>query len=385
MCQCPQNNCGCSETTTTYNLCNTCPPETCTCPVEITTNCITLSEDLTCSGVLAGTNFTEAIQQLDEYVCDAISQLGGSTNLINIGDGAEIYKGIDGLGKREIRSITSSGGVIITENADTIDFSVTGAETKLTAGSNITVSGVGTTASPYLISNTQVVDGSETKLVNGTNTTVTGTGTVGSPYQIAVPNVDGTETKVSAGTNVTISGNGSIATPYIINSTGEATVINAGTNISVTGTGTGGSPYIINNILVVDGSETKVSGGITTTVTGNGTIATPYVTEVKNNQKVLTYPGDFTGTNYTLTNSDFDTLIFINNAATDVTITVPTGLVDKFYSVFIRQGSGEVAFVASGTTINTAVGLRISLQNDHICLDKVGSTEVFHLTGNSKV
>lgn len=416
MCNC-QNNCGCSEKTVEYNICNPCPAEPCTCPVEITTNCITLAEDLSCSGVLAGTNFTEALQQVDEYICDALSQLGGTTNLVNIGEGAEIYKGVDGLGRREIKSIVSDGGIVIVENPDTISLNVTGAETKITAGTNTTITGLGTTASPYIvnsigadgsetkinigsnlsisgngttatpyiITNTMVVDGSETKIASGTGTSVTGNGTITTPYQISV---DGAETKLTAGTNVTVTGNGSVATPYIINSTGadgSETKINAGTNISVTGTGTTGTPYVINNTLTVDGSETKLNGGTTTTVAGNGTIATPYTVEVKNNQKVLTYPGDFTGTNYTLTNSDFDTLIFVNNGATNVTITVPTGLVDKFYSVFIRQGSGEVSFVASGTTINTAVGLKISLQNDHACLDKVGATTVFHLTGNTKV
>jgi len=141
----------------------------------------------------------------------------------------------------------------------------------------------------------------------------------------------------------------------------------------------------LDDIPIIDGSETKINSGITTTKTGLGTIISPYVIEVNNNQKILTYPEDFTGINYTLTNSDFDTLIFINNGSTNVTITVPIGLLNKFYSVFIRQGTGEVSFVASGTTLRTPVGLRISLQNDHICLDKVGSTEVFHLTGNSKV
>lgn len=125
MCQCQQTNCGCSETTTTYNLCSTCPPETCTCPIQLSTDCITLSEDLSCSGVVAGTNFTEAIQQLDEYICTAIEQSGTTINLINVGAGAEVYKGVDNLGRKELRTITSEDdSITVTEGINTIDFSV---------------------------------------------------------------------------------------------------------------------------------------------------------------------------------------------------------------------------------------------------------------------
>lgn len=119
---CQTNNCGCQEPV--YDLCNKCVPEPCTCPVEITTNCITLAENLECSGVEAGTNFTEAIQQLDEYVCSSISELGASINLVNVGGGAQIYKGVDGIGRKEIKTLTSDSSLTITENINTINLSV---------------------------------------------------------------------------------------------------------------------------------------------------------------------------------------------------------------------------------------------------------------------
>lgn len=99
--------------------------------------------------------------------------------------------------------------------------------------------------------------GSETKVNAGTNITVTGTGTTGSPYII----------------NAT--------------TTSTPTVINAGTNISITGAGTSGSPFVITNTQVVDGSETKVNSGITTSVTGTGTTGSPYVVETVNLQKAI--------------------------------------------------------------------------------------------------
>jgi hypothetical protein len=139
------------------------------------------------------------------------------------------------------------------------------------------------------------------------------------------------------------------------------------------------------SVSLIDGSETIINNGISTTKSGNGTSATPYIIEVNNLQKQLTYPASFTGTNYTLTNADFDNLIFVNNGATAVTITVPASLVQKFTAAFIRQGSGDVSFIASGTTVTPNVGLRIKNQNDAVCLDKVLATEDYHLTGNTKV
>lgn len=107
--------------------------------------------------------------------------------------------------------------------------------------------------------NLPTVDGSETKVTAGTNITVTGLGTTATPYIINSTGADGSETK-----------------------------INAGTNISVTGTGTIGAPYVIDNTLVVDGSETKLNSGTSTIVAGNGTLATPYTVETVNLQKAIT-------------------------------------------------------------------------------------------------
>jgi hypothetical protein len=104
-------------------------------------------------------------------------------------------------------------------------------------------------------------------------------------------------------------------------------------------------------------------------------------------QKIITYPGSFTGVNYTLLAADKDKLIIVDNGATNVTITVPTGLPAEFFSALIRKGTGEVSLIQSvGTTINNAVsGLRINRRYDQVALDKEGSTEAFYLTGNVKV
>ena len=96
-----------------------------------------------------------------------------------------------------------------------------GSETKVNAGSNVTVTGSGTTADPYVIAATggSAADGSETKVNAGSNVTVTGSGTTADPYVIAATGgsaADGSETKVNAGANITVTGSGTTADPYVI-------------------------------------------------------------------------------------------------------------------------------------------------------------------------
>lgn len=158
---------------------------------------------------------------------------------------------------------------------------------------------------------------------------------------------------------------------------GSETKINAGTNISITGTGTIGSPYIVNNTLTVDGSETKLNSGITTTVTGNGTTGTPYIVETVNLQKAIT-------ADYTLTANDNNYSIKVNNSATPITITVPSGLPANFFVGITQKGSGDVTIAGSGTTITNPIGLKIKSQGYHVGIEQIGSSNAFDLLGFTK-
>lgn len=122
---CINNNCGgCNQCQPT--ICNTCPPTECECPVKISTDCSTFTGDtLACSGVEKDTILTDVIIQLDAYICEAIAAINASINLINIGTGAEIYKGIDGIGRREIRKINAVGDLItVIQNTNDISISI---------------------------------------------------------------------------------------------------------------------------------------------------------------------------------------------------------------------------------------------------------------------
>lgn len=87
----------------------------------------------------------------------------------------------------------------------------------------------------------------------------------------------------------------------------------------------------------------------------------------------------------TILETDNNSTIIINNGATAINITIPTGLTTKFAIGFIQQGTGDVTFVESGTTINSPLDyLKIKGENYWAYLEKVGSSEVFQLAGELK-
>ena len=186
--------------------------------------------------------------------------------------------------------------------------------------------------------------------------------------------ISGSETKINAGTNVTVTGNGTVATPYTINAIvdGSETKINSGTNVTITGSGTNATPYVVNSTN-------------TTYTAGNGINLTGTVFSLDNLQKVITYPTDFSGTNYTLTNADNNYEIIIDNGATAVTITVPSGLTSKIGVGFTQKGSGNVTYITSGTTINNPIGLKIKGQYYQTFLSQEFSTNNYFLGGNTKL
>ena len=355
------NNCNCRETIIEHSTCNQCAPTPCDgCQVkDLSTDCVLYDGDrLECSDIETNQPLTEVIIALDQYICTAIAQLGDSINLVSVGAGAQIYAGIDNLGKRKIKTLTSTNSSVnITSGADTINLSAPipdGTETKINAGSNITITGVGTIASPYVVNtpNQSVPDGTETKIIAGTNVSITGNGTIALPYVVNTPIPNGAETRINPGNNITISGVGTILSPYVINS------------------------------LNPDGSETKINVGSGLTVSGLGTIDSPYIINKVNLQKTV-----ITSTNYLLLNADLDHLIFIDNGASNITINVPNTLPDNFEAGFLRLGTGEVSFTPIGGSILRSPGgkFRIAEQNGNAFIVKQSNTLNISVNGSLKV
>jgi hypothetical protein len=91
-----------------------CSQSDCSCPVkDLSTDCILYTgDDLSCTGVKSGTIMTDLINQIDTYICQVSTLINNSMSLINVGLGTQIYKGLNILGKREIRSITTTNPIV---------------------------------------------------------------------------------------------------------------------------------------------------------------------------------------------------------------------------------------------------------------------------------
>lgn len=396
--------CGCTTTTTN-----------CNCAVSLSSDCITLAEDLACSNILKGQTFTEVIKLLDTYICDRFSSVENFLTLINVGTGIEIYKGNTSLGKKQLRTLIDSGLINLVQDVDTITISVDEAALNTFIETNqktYTTLNTGVGSEIYK-SATVVGDNTQFNLrkIKSSNSTVSIIqGTDDIDITVAAGIIpDGSETKITAGTNVSVSGVGTTATPYVISSADTDTTYSAGTALSLVGTvfnntapdqavslvGTGATTvtgtypnFTISSTdtnTVADGSETKINSGTTTAITGLGTTGTPYVIETVNLQKVITYPTDFTGINYTLTNADNNYEIIVNNGTTAVTITVPSGLTSKIGVGFTQKGTADVSYVASATTINNPIGLKIKGQYYQTFLSQELNTNSYFLGGNTKI
>jgi len=110
-----------------------CKSKDCSCPVQgMTANCVEYKgDDLECSGIKSGTTLDNLIKKLDLFICNSIDSLKKIYNIINIGGGKEIYKGVNNLGEKELRTLKSTdSSVDIVQKNDYIDFSSKPADTK---------------------------------------------------------------------------------------------------------------------------------------------------------------------------------------------------------------------------------------------------------------
>jgi hypothetical protein len=180
---CNQNNCN-ECTNQEVHICNQCPPETCDCPiVDLSADCVLYTgDDIECNSVVVvpkNTKVSDAFSQTVSWYCTKFAELANNFRIINTGVGAAIYSGNSLIGEKRLRRLKSTNGsVTITEGIDDINLSVIvatppdGSETKVTAGTSISVAGNGTIATPYIVNNTapdQVVT-----IAAGTNIVVSG-------------------------------------------------------------------------------------------------------------------------------------------------------------------------------------------------------------------
>ena len=123
------NSGGCNCTSHTYidNNCGCPEPAECSCKVYLSSDCInSVKSEFPCLGIERGLPLTQTLEAIDSAICDRINNMGES-QIINVGGGAEVYKGVNLLGQKQLKTITSlDNSVVITSplNSDTIDLSV---------------------------------------------------------------------------------------------------------------------------------------------------------------------------------------------------------------------------------------------------------------------
>ncbi len=390
--------CNCGNTITTNTICTTCVPTDCACPIkDFSTDCIQYTgENLPCTEILQGTLMTEVIGQLDTYLCDLSEQLANSFSLISVGSGTRVYRGVDGIGRKEIRSLVPTNSII------TIGLSTDDKEVQIGLNSVVLKSFIQDNQITYSASNVGTGAGVYKQAIRtGDNvdfklrkikSTQSSFSIVESGDDIVIT-TDGSETKVQQGSGISVTGIGTFVSPYVVTNTApdQTVALTSGTGISATGTY---PSFTITNtapdqtVVITGGGATTVTGtypnftisstdNSTTYSAGTGLSLSGTTFSVQNLQKTIP------AANYTLLPTDTEYTIFIENGATPITITVPTGLPANFNAGFIQEGTGVVTFSGTGTTINTVNGLKIKGQNYQVFLEKKLATSTFYLLGNT--
>ena len=398
----------CNETTTTNHICAPKPCDivtVCDCPTKLQTKCVTFEgDDLPITGIKKNTIETTMWQQLDAWLGKMREDIIKTFNIVNIGLGAKIYKGVNLIGEKELKSITKTGSLItLTENTSDIAVGIdtTALTTFVTALSTTqktySAVNIGTGVSVLkdsttLLNNTQFNLRKITKKDLGVGASVIASvqeSTLGTEIEIGVKKIktdtllitDGTadiliNQKKLKSTDGSVTITESIAdidfsVSGVVTPDGSETKVVGGTNTTITGVGTTLNPYVVNSI-------TKINNGVTTTVFGNGSILTPFIVETTNPQKVIT-------SNHVLSNLDNNYVLFINTSS-DITITIPIGLADNFQCGFIQETAFETAFVSViGVTLKNPIGFRIKGQKYNVFLEKKLATETYYLLGNTKI
>lgn len=113
-------NCNCQE----CNDQEPCTSSTCSCPItDFPTECILYTgPDLECVDIVDEVPLEDVIVALDQLICDRIAYVITLTTLVNLGNGAKVYKPNILSNNKQIRTIVSenTAHLDVVENEDTI-------------------------------------------------------------------------------------------------------------------------------------------------------------------------------------------------------------------------------------------------------------------------
>lgn len=401
------SNCGCSNSTP-------CTSQECGCKFEVDAGCVRYTGDtLSCIDAQTGDLLADILLGLNNKFCDLTSG-----NFIEVSQETPGNSCVNGGLKILVKDINTSA-IISTEYLCTAAAlgSVTGLNTDNTDPLNpivkisvdgTTVTGLGTPASPLVASGGIAGSGIQDYVARWTpDGSTLGTGLIqdnNSSVSIGVTPDAGAKLAIQSdkGSGLyilqTVNGYGlnarSIAAGGTSNAggllwAGNSTTQNVGAEIIATG---GTTSTNIGITTQVYGGATNYAAKLSDGTEGIGKVLTCVGTAGlanwadANPQKFITYPADFTGTNYTLTSADNGYSIVVINGSTAVTITVPTALVAKMQVGFIQDGTGDVTFTPASTTLNNAIsGYKIKGRYEQVYLEQGLTSAIYYLLGNTKV
>lgn len=109
-CNTTQKICGCQQPT--------CTPIECGCPVYLTSDCVNnVKAVFECSEIETGLSLTETLEQLDAFICTKFNSVTNYFALVNVGGGVQVYKGVNGIGQKEIRTLSSLNTILTLNQA----------------------------------------------------------------------------------------------------------------------------------------------------------------------------------------------------------------------------------------------------------------------------
>ena len=233
MCNHTYSNCGCSPTP--------CATTNCACDVYLSSDCVNnVKANMPCSDIPKGLSLTEVLEQLDAFICAKFDTVTNYFTLINIGGGAEIYKDVNNLGQKELRTISTSETVnpliTVVQNSNTVDINPNRTNLQVFIENLIPTYTAQNLGAGIAVYKEKVGTEFKFKSLTSTNSSATITETE-TTVDLAIP-----VTSIEAGTNTTVTGAGVTGNPFIINSTFHLV---AGSNITLTGTGTSLDPINI--------------------------------------------------------------------------------------------------------------------------------------------
>jgi len=287
---------------------------------DMSTDCsVYTGDDLVNSGIEKNTILTTAIQKLDGYIGniknDVFDFIARSITLVNIGGGSEVYKQINGLGNKELRTVvsgnTSSLEVVQKEYTIEIIPGVISLVNDEGGMELVMTTSEGTTSLGFipLIQNTDsyVQQG----LLDETNSVLT----------LTVPGANPVDISLDYLNNHVESGTYNSGNVVLTMTNGEEVTIDLSNLISSLSTTQVKSDYLENQP------------------------ASPAYIENRNPEKTITLGASGS---YNVVNSDKNYIIEVDNGNNDVTIDF-TDITDtsNYFVGFVQKGTGLVTFIGA--------------------------------------